>query len=68
MNGVYKIKSNLNPAIIKAIFIDCNISYNLRQGNDSVVETVSFFGNTVWWSLPNVVNETNSLSTFKAQI
>ena len=78
MTEVYKTKSDLNPAFMKDIFLDRNIGYNLRQGNDSQlpkvhttsfgVETISFLGNRLWRNLPNAVKEASSLSVFKAQI
>ena len=53
-------------------------SYNLRHGNDSQIpkvhttthgiETISFLGNRLWSTLPNIVKQASTLPIFKNHI
>ena len=64
---IYKTKSGLSPPFMKDIFTERNTGYNLRHGNDSQIpkvhttthgiETISFFGNRLWSTLPNMPGE-----------
>ena len=40
MTEMYKTKFNLNPPFMKGIFMERNISYNLRRGNDAQLPKV----------------------------
>ena len=61
---------------MKDIFAVRNTGYDLRQGNDSQlpkvhtttygIETISFLGNRLWSTLPNIIKQASTLSIFKA--
>ena len=60
---------------MKDIFAEQNTGYNLRHGNDSQlpkvhtktyeIETISFLGNRLWSTLPNIVKQTSTLPILK---
>ena len=78
MTEIYKTKSGLSPPFMKDIFTERNTGYNLRHGNDSQIpkvhttthgiETISFLGNRLWSTLPNIVKQASTLPIFKNQI
>ena len=78
MTEIYKTKSGLNPPFMKDIFTERNTGYNLRHGNDSLIpkvrttthgiETISFLGNGLWSTLPNIVKQASTLPIFKNHI
>ena len=79
MTEIYKTKSGLSPPFMKDIFTERNTGYNLRHGNDSQIpkvhttthgiETISFLGNRLWSTLPNIVKPNPStLPIFKNHI
>ena len=60
---------------MKDIFAEQNTGYNLRHGNDSQlpkvhttaygIEAISFLGNRLWSTLPNIFKQASTLSIFK---
>ena len=62
MTEIYKTKFDLNPPFMKEIFLERNISYDLRRGNDAQlpkvlntsfgIESITHLGNTLWQQLP----------------
>ena len=66
MTEMYKTKFNLNPPFMKGIFMERNISYNLRRGNDAQlpkvrttsfgIESIACLGNKLWQLLPLEIN------------
>ena len=72
---IYKTLNNLNPKIMKNIFMERDISYNLRKTksfktfNVKTVkygtETLSFRGPKTWEMVPNVIKNSTSLMEFK---
>ena len=68
----------VNHEIRVDIFAERNISYDLRQGNDSQLpkvhtttygfETISFLGNRLWSTLPNITKQASTLPIFKSHI
>ena len=72
---IYKTRSGLNPPFMKDIFTVWSTGYDLRQGDDSQlpkvhaitygIETISFFGNRLWSTLPNIIKQASTLSIFK---
>ena len=78
MTEIYKTKSGLSPPFMKDIFTVRNTGYNLRHGNDSLIpkvrttthgiETISFLGNRLWSTLPNIVKQASTLPIFKNHI
>ena len=78
MTEIYKTKSGLSPPFMKDIFAERNSGYNLRHGNDSQlpkvhttthgIETISFLGNRLWSTLPNIFKQASTLPIFKNHI
>ena len=78
MTEIYKTKSGLSPPFMKDIFAERNTGYNLRHGNDSQIpkvhtttygiETISFLGNRLWSTLPNIIKQASTLPIFKSHI
>ena len=66
------------PPFMKDIFAEGNTGYNLRHGNDSQVpkvhittygiETISFLGNRLSSTLPNIFKQASTLPIFKNHI
>ena len=75
---IYKTRSGSSPPFMKDIFAVRNTGYDLRQGNDSQlpkvhattygIGTVSFLGNRLWLTLPNIIKQASTLSIFKSHI
>ena len=67
MTEIYKTNSGSSPPFMKDILAERNTGYNLRHGNDSQlpavhtttyrIETISFLGNRLWSTLPNIVKQ-----------
>ena len=63
---------------MKDIFAERNTGYNLRHGNDSQlpkvhtttygIESISFLGNRLWSTLPNIFKQASILPIFKNHI
>ena len=74
---MYKTIGGLNPPFMKEIFMQRNISYSLRYGDNAQVPTVrtTSFGvesiaylGRLWQTLPQEIKQSNSLPIFKKQI
>ena len=75
---IHKTKSGLSPTFMKNIFTDRNTGYNLRHGNDSQflkvhttiygIEIISFLGNRLWPTLPNIIKQASTIPIFKRHI
>ena len=69
---------DLNPPFMKEIFMQRNISYSLRHGDDAQlpkvrttsfgVESIAYLGNKLWQIVPQEIKQSNSLPIFKKQI
>ena len=78
MTEIYKTKCGLNPPFMKEIFMQRNIGYSLRHGDDAQlpkvrttsfgVESIAYLGNKLWQNLPQEIKQSNSLPIFKKQI
>ena len=78
MTEIYKTRSGLCPPFMKDIFVDRNTGYDLRHGNDSQfpkvrttkygIETISFHGNRLLSTLPNIIKQASTLPIFKSHI
>ena len=78
MTEIYKTRPGLSPPFMKDIFAERNTGYNLRHGDDSQlpkvhtttygIETISFLGNRLWSTLPNIIKQASTLSIFKSHI
>ena len=78
MTEIYKTKCGLNPPFMKEIFMQRNIGYSLRHGDDAQlpkvrttsfgVESIAYLGNKLWQILPQEIKQLNSLPIFKKQI
>ena len=78
MTEIYKTKSGLSPPFMKDIFAEQNTGYYLRHGNDSQlpnvhtatygIEIISFLGNRLWSTLPNIFKQASTLPIFKNHI
>ena len=78
MTEIYKTKSGLSPPFMKDIFAEQNMCYDLRHGNDLQlpkvhtttygIETISFLGNRLWSTLPNIFKQASTLPIFKNHI
>ena len=78
MTQIYKTKSGLSPPFMKDIFAEWNTGYNLRHGKALQlpkghtttygIETISFLGNRLWSTLPNILKQASTLPIFKNHI
>ena len=78
LTEIYETKSGLRPPFMKDVFAERNTSYNRRHGNDSQlpkvhtttsgIETISFLGNRLWPTLPNIIKHASTLPIFKSHI
>ena len=78
MTEMYKTKFDLNPPFMKDIFMERNISYNLRRGNDAQlpkvratsfgIESIACLGNKLWQLLPLEIKQSTTLPIFKKRI
>ena len=65
----------LNPSFMKDIFMQRNISYSLRHGDDAQlpkvqttsfgVESIAYLGNKLWQKLLQEIKQSSSLPIFK---
>ena len=75
---MYKVKNNLSPTLMKSIFPEREIPYNLRNLNPFQVtnvntvfhgtETITFRGPKVWGMVPENMKISASLREFKCKI
>ena len=75
---LYKVKNNLSPTLMKDIFPERIISYNLRKMNPfktlnvntvyNGTETLSFRGPKTWELVPEDIKNATSLNEFKTKI
>ena len=75
---MYKVKNNLSPTIMKNIFPDREVSYDLRNMNPfqarnvstvyNGTETISFRGPKTWALVPDDIRESKTLNEFKTKI
>ena len=75
---IYKTKHDLNPKFMGEIFVEKNISYNLRcnnhlsvpipRTNAYCIETIRYTGHKLWQSLPLEIKESHTLTEFKRKI
>ena len=76
MTEIYKTTSGLSPPFMKDVFAERNTGCNLRHGNDSQLPKVytttygiiSFLGNRLWSTLPNIIKQASILAIFKSHI
>ena len=75
---MYKVKNNLSPTLMKSVFPEREIPYNLRNLNSfqstnvstvfNGTETIAFRGPKVWGMVPEDIKNSASLSEFKYKI
>ena len=75
---MYKVKNNLSPTLMKNIFPDRDIPYDLRKMNPfqsnnvrtvyNGTETISFRGPKTWELVPADIKNSGSLTEFKTKI
>ena len=75
---MYKVKNNLSPTIMKHVFPERQVPYNLRNPNPFLssnvstvyngTETVAFQGPKVWAMVPDYMKNSSSLAIFKGNI
>ena len=75
---MYKVKKNLAPTIMKNVFPDREVSYDLRNMNPfqsrnvstvyNGTETNSFGGPKKWVHLPDEIRESETLIEFTTEI
>ena len=75
---MYKVHNGLSPSLVKSIFPEREIPYNLRNGNPfqstnvrtvfNGTETISFRGPRIWGLVPVSIKNVKSLDEFKAKI
>ena len=78
LTEIYKTRSGLSPPFMKDIFSEWNTGYNLRYRNDSQfpkvqtttygIENISFLGNRLGSTLPNIIKQASTPSIFKSHI
>ena len=74
MTEIHKTKCGLNPSFIKDVFMQRNISYSRRHGDDAElqkvrttsfgVESIAYLGNKLWQDLPQDIKESSILPIF----
>ena len=75
---MYKVRNDLSPTIMKSIFPERSIPFNLRNKNPFMAtnissvfngtETVSFRGPKIWLLVPEEIRNSKTLIEFKARI
>ena len=74
---MYKVKNNLSPTLMKQVFPEREIPYNLRNLNSfqstvstvfNGTETVAFRGPKIWAIVPEDIKNSGSLTRFKEKI
>ena len=78
MTEIFKTQNNLNPPFMNEIFRERDNIYNLRNNNEFVLlsiktvhfesESIRYRGPQLWFSLPQDIRNTESLSLFKSKI
>ena len=77
--NIYKTRSGLSPPFMKDIFAVRNAGYDYMTPEDDSqlpkvhtttygIETISFLGNRLWSTLPNIIKQAGTLSIFKSHI
>ena len=75
---MFKISKNLSPDIVREIFQERSVPYNLRSDNNFAsrhvnsvyhgIESLSFLGPKIWEQVPPELKALESLDIFKTQI
>ena len=75
---MYKLKNNIEPALMKSIISESNNPYNLRSKNPFQThnvhtvsygtESVAFRGPKTWSLIPKEIKDSQSLTDFKSKI
>ena len=78
MTAIFKTQNSMNPPFINEIFRERENMYNLRNNNEFVIpriktvnfgsESIRYRGPQLWFSLPQDIRNTESLSLFKSKI
>ena len=78
MTEVYKTKWELNPSFMEEIFVENSSPYGLGSCHDPLLpqvrttcnclDTISFRGCRLWQALPNDIQQSETLSSFKRRI
>ena len=78
MTEIFKTQNSMNPLFMNEIFRERENMYNLRNNNEFVVpriktekfgsESIRYRGPQLWFSLPQDIRNTESLSIFKSKI
>ena len=75
---MFKISNNLSPDIVKEIFRNRIVPYNLRHNNSFMIrqvhtvyhgtESLSFLGPKIWEQVPQEIKDSENIDLFKRQI
>ena len=75
---MYKARNNISPILMKQVFSDRDIPYNLRNINPfqpinvktvfNGTETIAFQGPKIWAIIPEEIKNSDSLALFKSKI
>ena len=78
MIEIFKTQNNMNPSFMNEIFRERVSMYNLRNNNELVLpsiktinfgsESIRYRGPQLWFSFPQDIRNTESLSLFKSKI
>ena len=78
MIEMFKTQNNMNPSFMNEIFREQVNMYNLRNNNEIVLpriktvnfgsESIRYRGPQLWFSFPQDIRNTESLSLFKSKI
>ena len=78
MTEIFKTQNSMNPLFMSEIFRERENMYNLRINNEFVIpriktvnfgsESIRYRGPQLWFSLPQDIRNTDSLSLFKSKI
>ena len=75
LTEIDKTVKNLNPSFLAEVFVTKDVPYNLCDSNNLALprartnlygtDTIRFFGQKVWQTLPREIKESQSLEIFK---
>ena len=75
---MFKVSNNLSPDIVKEIFVERTIPYNLRNDSNFVprhvnsvyhgTESLSYLGPKIWEQVLSELKRSENLNSFKTQI
>ena len=75
---IYKVKHNISPEIMRDIFENRSLKYNLRNNLEFIthnvhsvkygINTISYLGPRIWSILPEILKNAPDLLAFKRQI